>query len=353
MIYFAVDLELKLLADEEKNRLVNELNDNSDSYFVNELKDIVTTNESLNKNSYYFYYFLSMLKEVIPEQYREKFYEKLKTVKIHFNIDEKTKEMKGSAISFYDHVNNEIILNYKYNQKLKEKSKNKNESDRYFWFNINIALMRELVYMTSVNYDKENNIVLSGFDDYTSERLLNFNKGLTKGMTENIVYGLALDSFEFVDCYSIEDNLVSQLEFIVGSQVMTNSYFGNLGTKEIEKKLDSIDKEKVYDSSVLLKNMELNYELRNSNGEQSILGKIQYQLVEYFKMKIMNYINNGIDKEIIFNLVYMYKLSLITDFSLIKLKKKPSNYPNINESLDLFSELEEIVKKMYYNSVKK
>ena len=215
MIYFAVDTELKLLSDEERIDLINKFNGDPNGYFINELKKIVTTNESLNKNSYYFYYLLSVIEKIIPDQYRGKFYEKLKTLKIHLNIDEKTKDMKGKATSFYDYNSNEIILNYNYNQKLKEKSKKNRKPDGYFWFNINNALMGELVYMVSVTYDKENNIVLSGFDDHKAGRLLNFNKGLTKGMTENIVYGLALDSFEFVDSYSIEDNLVSQLEFIV------------------------------------------------------------------------------------------------------------------------------------------
>jgi len=293
-----------------------------------------------------------MIENIIPKQYRDNFYRNLRTLKIHLNIDEKTKDMNSDSAGSYNSINNEIILNYVDNQRLKEISKKNSNPDNFFWTQINSTLVHELLHMASTYYDKDNNIELSGFNKFPCEGLLNSNRGLTEGMTEVLACMIVPGSVEISCGYYIEEGLINQLALIVGPQVMIDSYFGNLGTKDIINKLDVLDK-KFFDGTMLFQYIELNYRIGNEKGEQTILGKIQYRLVKYFEKKIIKDIYNGITEEEIKKEMYMYKCMLITSDVLVGMKKNPDDYPNLKESIELFTELEEKVNKMYSNSVKK
>ena len=145
--------------------------------------------------------------------------------------------MKIDGAGSYDFLNNEIILNYEGNQKVKEISKINSNPEVFFRIEINKTLVHELLHMASIYYDKENNKELSGFDSYPNEGLLNCNRGLTEGMTEVLACLIVPGSVEISCGYYIEELFVNQLALIIGANIMIDSYFGNLGIKEIKEKL--------------------------------------------------------------------------------------------------------------------
>ena len=67
----------------------------------------------------------------------------------------------------------------------------------------------------------------------------------------------------------------------------------------------------------------------------------------------MTDINNNVSEEEIRNSINMYKNMLITNDKLMYIQKNPEDYPNLNESIELFSELEEKVYRIYSNGIKR
>ena len=125
---------------------------------------------------------------------------------------------------------------------------------------------------------------------------------------------------------------------------MIESYFGNCGIDLLTEKLCEIknDKSKAISLFTLI---DLNYFITD-DGEQTLLGTIQSKLVEYFKLKILNDIKNGVTEEEINLSIASFKNVLITNNLIISRGKNPSDYPNLHESIEAFSDLEKEIKDM-------
>lgn len=124
---------------------------------------------------------------------------------------------------------------------------------------------------------------------------------------------------------------------LVGTEVFLKSYFANLGTKEIQKKLNEIinDPSK---SSQLFRSVELNYCIGYENSEQNVLGNIQLSLLDYLDSKVASLPAENREDEIR-SVLTNYEKVLITPEKLEKIQKNPQLYVGVDESVERFSEI--------------
>ena len=108
----------------------------------------------------------------------------------------------------------------------------------------------------------------------------------------------------------------------------------------------------VVKASSLFALIDLNYSLHEKNVEQTILGTIQSRLVDYYSQKILMDIENGISKSEIRKSMDIYKNMLVTKDVLNTMKKDPSNYPNLDGSIEAYNNLEIEVNKLFKNKAK-
>ncbi len=339
------------LNENEKNKILNELlYDYNYTYYSELLKNIMVSNPSLNQNFDYFFAFLNFIEGIIPVKYKANFYSNLKTLQIELNLDKEFSEISDTQSSTicgsYNVKENKIVILPESIFLIKEVSKKVANSNAFFWKYYNKDLLHELLHMASSQYDKESDVVLCGFDKYPTDDRCEMNRGLTEGMTEALTcYGIP-GTIEISNNYYIEGLFINQLIQIIGAQSLIDSYFGNLGTTMLREKLCDIDGDMAKASSLFLM-IELNYSIRERDEEQTILGSIQIQLVEYYSKKVFKDIENGVSETEIRKSMDIYKKMLVTNDILNTMGKNTNNYPNLNTSLEMFSKLEIEVEQLF------
>ncbi len=331
------------LSDFEEKELLDKLKPKDPFILYSvRIESIVKNNKTLNSNYDYFLPFLTFIEGLIPENYKESFYKNLENINVDLNLEGKELENGKDSLGYYDSELNKIIINSK---KIKDCLKLNNcLSDDTFWKVFNKTLIHELFHVASTHCNKDENIVVSGFDKRPSKKLNDSNIGLNEGFTEVLSYAAVPDAPDFIYGYIFETLFASQLSFILGPEVMIESYFGNRGIDLLTEKLCEIknDKSKAISLFTLI---DLNYFITD-DGEQTLLGTIQSKLVEYFKLKILNDIKNGVTEEEINLSINSFKNVLITNNLIISRGKNPSDYPNLHESIEAFSNLEKEIKEM-------
>lgn len=344
------------LKENQKKEIIDELKvKDGYNYDSQMLIELMHSNPSLNCNFEYYYTFLSYIEGIIPERFKSKFYNNLKTLQIELNMDVESKsdneERTYVACGGYNTKNNKIVMNPKSVNQIKEVSRTTNDPNTFFWKHFNINLLHELFHMASSHYDRENGISLSGFDKYPADNIYDSNRGLTEGMTE-VLSCCGIPGTVEISCgYYIEELFINQLAQIVGTQPLLDSYFGNLGNSLLCKKLCEIDNDTSKAAS-LFTLIDLNYSLHEKNTEQTILGTIQSRLVEYYSQRILMEIENGALEEEIRKSMNIYKNMLVTKDVLNAMKKDPSNYPNLDESIEAYNYLEIEVNNLFKNKTK-
>lgn len=341
---------LTQLNENQKKEIMDELK-NRDGYIYNSqiLIELMHSNPSLNSSFEYYYNFLNYIEGIIPEKFRSNFYNNLKTLQIDMNLDDEPEEKSYTTSGEYNVRDNKIVIMDV--KRLKKMSEFANDANTFFWKHLNHDLLHELFHMASCHYDKETGISLCGFDKYPDNDTYDSNIGLTEGMTEVLACCGIPGTIEIACGYYIEELFINQLIQIIGVQPLLDSYFGNLGNNLLCEKLCEINGN-VNKASYLFTLIDLNYFLRKKDEEQTVLGTIQSILVGYYSQKILRDIENGVSESEIIKSMNIYKNMLVTKNVLSAMEKNPSNYPNLDESLEAYSNLETKVNELLKNKTK-
>ena len=133
---------------------------------------------------------------------------------------------------------------------------------------------------------------------------------------------------------------------------MTTSYFSNKGTKDIENKLSELIEDKSL-ANGLFRRIEDNYQVRYLDTKQTFLGNIQTTLITYFKEKMVKTLEDKqMSDDEIENEFSKFEQMLVTPQKLEIMRKNPENYVGLNESLDLFYNMKDELKKINVDSNK-
>lgn len=301
-IFTERDNTLNKLTIEEENKIKNLLNSKiGDIYYSEKLVQIVNNNDKLERKDYLLN-FLNWLENCIPQELRENFYNNLSTLKTELHLDlilpedeAKLSYDTGGTVGSYSVRENRIRMNEALLLSTWKTAKTTDNPADFYWKEYSEALLHELAHMASSSYNKETGVRLSGFDKFPPILLRDKNRGLTEGFTELIAMAGVPGTIELASGYYIEARLINQMIQIIGLDAFQKSYFGNLGTLELEKEFCNLinDTAKAFE---LFRNIEINYQLGEPKEKQNILGKIQMSLLDYLKKKLeILYAQNDID----------------------------------------------------------
>ncbi len=300
------------------------------------LTECLNDNNILEKKDYILP-FLEWLENLIPENSRDNFYRNIRTLSVDYNFEYLNKKesddidanIEGAG---YNCASNHITINREYLEYLSSISNDEN----FIYNNYAGSIMHELAHMASANYDMETKISKCGFNTYPSNNSYDSNRGLTEGMTECISFIAIPPVSLYTSSYFMEIKIIKQLEMIVGTNVLLESYFSNKGIEEIKNNLLEYinDENKVFK---LFRNIEFNYLIRGLTDKQSILGNIQSSLLDFLEAKCKKELENPyLDKETFINMLDSYEKSLIDESDINSIRKNPDNYVGINKNKEQF-----------------
>lgn len=338
------------LSNEEKMMLEHVLSNNYNYIYNSDfLNSLIAQNNSI-ENREYIRNFLTWLEQCIPEQSRENFYRNIKTLRTTLNIDIDLSKYSSDILKGYSYCggyntrDNTIVISPESLNTLKMISQKTEQPDEFYWRAYSQTLLHEFAHMASSKFDSTTETSLCGFDTFPSKTEEDRNRGLTEGFTEIISMAGVPNTIEIASGYYIEALLINQLIQTIGNEVFVESYFSNLGTSPMQKKLEQLinDKSKSYE---LFRNIELNYQIGDFDEEQNVLGNIQLTILDYFEKKLEILLQCG-NLDDIKSTLQIYEQMLVTPDKIVIMNKNPNNYIRLNESLTRFESI-----KQKYNDV--
>ena len=337
-----VDNKLVELDKSEKKKIESFFSrEQSHKYSSRYLTECLNDNNVLEKKDYILP-FLEWLENLIPEDSRDNFYRNIRTLSIDYNfecLDRKKSNNVDANIegAGYNCTSNHITINKEYLEYLSSISNDEN----FIYNNYAGSIMHELAHMASANYDRQTNISKCGFNTYPFFDENDNNRGLTEGMTELISFTAIPFVSLYTSGYFMEMKITKQLEMIVGTNVLLESYFSNKGLEEIKNNLLKYinDENKVFS---LFRNIEFNYLIRDLTDKQSILGNIQSSLLDFLEAKCKKELENPyLDKEMFINILDFYGKNLIAESDMESIHKNPDNYVGINKNKEQFLKIKD------------
>ncbi len=303
-------------------------------FMGNILREIIEENKYLSEYSDFYFCFLLQIENIIPEEFRNIFYDNLKTLEIELNYGTK-KESKGkTTYGIYDAKINKITMfPHTLYKKCKKSKCTLDEFEALFMQ----SLCHEFLHMSSTF--KKNNRIFSGPDIYPPIVKPNKNRGLTEGLTEYIVYMNSPINPIVNSGYFIELRFVQLLNMIVDTKDLLCLYFGNYPTSYLSSKFleFGISQES---GNRLFELIENSYVYRNEEEEQPFTAFSQNLITRIFINKMEYLLLNGYSKEEVIEKVQSFKSLIITSNSLIENKKRVKNFPGINESYKMLLNFE-------------
>lgn len=354
-VYKCNDGKIEILSDEEIQMIRQLLNSKYNyEYDSITLTNLVNANLEM-ENKEYIMNFLNWLESIIPEECRDNFYRNIKTLKttLNTNIDLSKFESSSSGYSTsacYNTSSNSLVMNEKSLHELWKIAQLNNNPQKFYWRHYSQTLLHELAHMASSRYDSDTKISLCGFDRFPAENEGDKNRGLTEGFTEIISMAGVPGTIEISSGYYIEACLINQLIQIVGNEVLLKSYFSNLGTQPIQEKMNEVINNPTMIFS-LFRNIELNYNIRDINEEQNILGNIQSSILDYLDKKIELLLAENRVNEIS-DILANYELMMITPEKLKIMQKNPQHFIGIDENINKFNEIKNKYKSYLNEEIK-
>lgn len=288
---------------------------------------------------------LNWIEKIIPEEHRQNLYTNIKTLVIKSNVkrnDEPTTEgypeLKDDIITgAYDYTNNTITISEEFILSLRQRALKQDDPSSYFAKYFSKTMLHESLHMASSKYDKSTGILLNGFETYPYKENKDRNKGLTEGYTEFIAMCGVPGTTELASGYFIETRIIAQLTQIIGTNTLSDAYFGNKGTTPLEEKLCKLinDKDK---AAWIFRKIEMNFQLKDNCEEQYILSSIQYNLLEYLEKKLEMLSSVGAYDEIDRILPY-YESMLITPETLKIISENKNIYKGTDKNTIKFQEI--------------
>lgn len=331
------------------------LSDPYDICYSEKLNSVLYENNDLKYKDEILLPLLEFLESIIPENCRHHFYQNLSTLKIDYHFDSNFLAEEMVDVSFlqmgsYDVIENEIEVTKVGLKFIWEYFHGHSDFKELFGNEVGVILLHELCHMASAYYDKENHIIMCGFDVYSCDNdFESMHRGLVEGMTEFISH-MGISDIKIASQYLVEALFVNQLCQIVGCDLMFESYFRHLGTNKIENalsKIDSRDGDYNYAKEFFMK-FEDNYQLRHHNIKQSLLANIQSSLIHYYRCKLMHDIHcNDMSSKSIMESIYNFEQALIVPEKLLFMKKDPSNYIGLDRALKEFFDFKESIIRNY------
>ena len=361
-----VDNKLVELDKSEKKKIESFFSrEQSHKYSSLYLTECLNDNNVLEKKDYILP-FLEWLEKLIPEDSRDNFYRNIRTLSIDYNFEYLDRKKSNNVatniegVGEYNCTSNHITINKEYLEYLSSIS---NDED-FIYNNYAVSIMHELAHMASANYDRKTNISKCGFNTYPFSDVNDNNRGLTEGITELISFTAIPFVSSYTSGYFKEMKIAKQLEMIVGTNVLLESYFSNKGLEEIKNNLLKYinDENKVFS---LFRNIEFNYLISDLTDKQSILGNIQSSLLDFLEAKCKKELENPyLDIKMFSNMLDFYGRNLITESDMESIHKNPDNYVGINKNkeqllkikdkclaaidgIDIYQENREKTQKLY------
>ena len=197
------------------------------------IDNILKENKDLKLNNNMITY-LKVLESIIPEEYRTNFYNNLKTLKVFYNNNLKN-ELIG-ATGKYIAKTNTIVLETEY---ITNQFKNKdieNIENIELLKTIEQCFLHEFVHMASSSYDKETDILISGYE----QKHYPTAKALTEGMAEFLSLAIVKPKYGINTGYNIETNIINQLYQVLGNDLI-KSFFSGSRTTLLENDLKRLN----------------------------------------------------------------------------------------------------------------
>lgn len=332
------------LTEQEREVIDNIFYDNYGYIFYSEKLNVIVYNNNKLENKSYLMNFFEYIERMIPEDCRDNFYHNLETLETKLNFDtnfldlEVNNEENINTSGNYNTKDNKLSISELSLKKTFEIAKKNSNPENFFWTEINLTVLHELFHMASSKYNKETEVSLCGFNTYPTDIEEECNRGLTEGLTEVLSFGGIPDAIEVASGYYIECLFVNQLALIIEFDVILESYFANKGIGKMKKALNTIINNEEL-ATVLFRKIEDNFYLGENDCKQTITASIQSILINYFKAKLLNDINNGVEPKVIKAALDRYKNMLVTNSLLQTINKKPENYIGLANSIMQFNEL--------------
>ena len=321
-----------------------------------ELDNAIQSNPYLTTQKEVFRQFLKYIEYYVPLSKREEFYEKIKTLKYEISTKIENEFSHSNMVGFYTFENNTITIN-------EEAIKKANQVSFSYGNAIYLTILfHELTHFASSSYDKDNDELFNGFNHFKGQKTIRLNNGLTEGVTEFITFlrflaesGCDAELVEQATLrflgngYVFNSLLVAQLCIITSPNIVYGTYFQNLGIIPLCKKLSEIDHD--FNNALKLFAM-IETDFYNRSEERftkasDLLGLIQIQMINYFKMAIKNDIMNNKSEEEIRQRIDFFEKKLISE-AVLKFKNIDINdYPEIVKSIETFQELKDSISKYY------
>ncbi len=345
-----IDGNIIELTEFEKEFLLNLFNKERSYIYKSDYLDYLIENNNNIENKAYIKSLLEGIEKGIPIGYRKNLYRNLETLKTKLNFDADLSNIPSNEDSQENDISatyntrlNILEVSPSYLKFIDNLSKKYPNIDDLYWKELTHTIVHELIHMASTYYDKDSGVALTGFDKYPTDNESEQNRGLTEAMTEVIACALIPNTIEVACSYYVEELFVNQLIFILDPEIMIKSYFGNLGTKEIEKSLNELinDEEESYN---LFRRIEDYHCIRRLDCYQNLVAKVQNTLIKYFKAKIEKIIKNeSMSNEEIENLILQYESMLVTPKILEINGKNPNTFVGLESSIEEFYSLKDSI----------
>lgn len=249
------------------------------------LELLVEQNETI-KEKLAFKLLLSWIDDILPEEKKSDFYEKVRTLEVIEDPENKLfKKLMEKNSSSTHLIPGAYIANYNaliINRVALDIFKENGEETEYYKSVYYNTLIHELLHMASSGKE-ENDRMTCGFSILPPKIDEDINMGLTEAYTQFLA-NMAIPGIGGIGTYDTEIALLEQLMLIINPEVIYKSYFLNLGTTQIEKELDYYcpEPDKSYD---LMRQMEYSYVFIRKSKDTSILYGVQDILLDYLKSK--------------------------------------------------------------------
>ncbi|NLV90295.1 MAG: hypothetical protein GX032_02365 [Tenericutes bacterium] len=212
------------------------------------------------------------VKELIPENCGGNIDKNIKTLKIYLY------ENKEGCTGEYSQIGNYINLSLK-------GMSNESYSNNYDYFNyLNYSIRYLLLNVASTKFDKENNIVYSGFStiNFNNEMGDDLHTGLDRGFMSLLLKSDATENIKFSKIYY---SIAGMLTEIVGIDIMKDAFFNNKGITPMIDKLSwlGINKD---ESKKLFKDINKLKDAFSGKYINEKLPVIQRTLVSFFSNKV-------------------------------------------------------------------
>ena len=336
-IYRLVNNEKYSLTEEEREYFNNILKKSS-SYIFNtdELNNVVSTNTTID-NSRGIVDLINYLESIIPTNCRGNLYNNLKTLSV---IEVEQQELSSEDVpASYDAESNTIKINYNHHLIKDDEVKRKE------------VILHELIHMASSHYDKENDIVYSGFHkidnklaDDDMKKYRDSALGLTEGLTERLASSIvsSIKPGEFSGAYVIEQMLLDQLACIVGDNVLIDAFFNNKGISYIKENLSSINNNKS-EINCMFCDIETDHLTRDKGTNGNSLCLAQIGLISLFEEKCKRLLADAYSSEEVNKQLHetlnRYHLAVIDTHILEIAKINSSKYDYLDESAKKFYDI--------------